>query len=135
MIIKNQLILNTEVTKNSHKYSLDVLESIKEQINSKPKSANIGTIGYTDQLVDVLIDAAFMYTNAIIRDGGLYVDIEILPTPQGKVLENGFNSHTVFRPKGMSSILDSIDHIGIVSDSYELLGIAAIDKKDDAVVY
>jgi hypothetical protein len=141
MKLLNQLILNTEITKNNRRYPIGVLEIIKNQINLSGQ--NIGTIGYTTDLVVTLAEAAFTYSNAIIKNDSLYADIEIINTPKGIELKNIFEAATDirFRPAGQATLegpmavethnlLDIPKH---VSDDYKLISIAAITASEDAI--
>ncbi len=143
MILKKQMILNSEVNKNNRRYPEEVLESIKAQINSKPKSMNIGTLGYGESFDTNMREAAFTYSNAAIENGVLYADIEILETMMGdevkRILELG-PTETVFRPKGTGTFEGSIPEetknlLNVpnrVSMDYQIVGMAAIDKSDDS---
>lgn len=71
MILPKQMILNCEVTKNNRRYSIEVLESIRDQINSRSSDINIGTLGYPEGLNVNLRAAAFKYSGAEVRDGAL----------------------------------------------------------------
>lgn len=141
MKLLKQLILNTEVTKNNRRYPIGVLETIKNQINLSGQ--NIGTIGYTTDLVVTPTNAAFTYSNAIIENDSLYADIEIINTTKGIELKNIFETTTDirFRPAGQATLKGSmpvethnlLDIPKHVSDDYKLISIAAITASEDAI--
>ena len=128
------MILNGEVTKNGRKYNPETLESIKDQINSRDKSMNIGQLGYPEGFDINLRNAAFTYSNAIVENGILYADIEILKTMMGdevkRLLELGTSPSSkgiVFRPAGVGNVESQN-----IND-YKLLGIHIILLGDDAI--
>lgn len=136
------MILNTEVNKNNRRYNKEVLDIIRDQINSNPET-NFGTIGYTTDLTVPLCDAAFRYSNAVVENNSLYADIETLSTPKGidllRMVESEMDIR--FRPAGMATIkggmpvetLNLLKIPNIVGDDYKLISIAAINPEDDAV--
>lgn len=60
MKLLKQLILNTNRTKNNRLYPIEVLETIKTQINAG--GSNLGTIGYPEDFEVSLSNAAFTYS-------------------------------------------------------------------------
>jgi len=100
-------------------------------------------LGYGESFDTNMRDAAFTYSNAVIENGVLYADIEILETMMGdevkRILELG-PTETVFRPKGTGTFEGSIPEetknlLNVpnrVSMDYQILGMAAIDKLDDS---
>lgn len=143
MKLLKQVILNTRVTKNNRRYPIEVLESIKDQINKRNKDLNIGTIGYPTDLIVSLSDSAFRYSNAIIENEILCVDIETVHTPKGVELRNMIDNEEDirFRPGGMSTlkggipseVLNLIDVPNEVCIDYKLITISAIQESDDAI--
>ena len=136
-------ILNTRPTKNNRCYPMEVLEIIRDQINSKPVDANLGTIGYPKGLEILLGDAAFRYSNARIVDDSLLVDIETIHTPKGvelrRIIDEGMDIR--FRPGGSATLegpmpVETHNLLGIpkhVSTDYQLITIAAITPDEDAI--
>jgi hypothetical protein len=143
MKLLKQVILNTRATRNNRRYPIEVLESIKDQINKKDKSLNIGTIGYPTDLIVSLSDSAFRYSNAVIENEILYIDIETVHTPKGVELRNMIdNKEDIrFRPGGISTlksgipseVLNLIDVPNEVCIDYQLITISAIQASEDAI--
>lgn len=141
MKLKKQLILNTHPTLNGRVYSLEILEKIRDQINSKDSSRNIGTFEYPEGLDISLKDSAFTYSNAIIENGCLYVDIQILSTPNGEKIKHQLEidkrigvSSRVFRPAGQGTLGgEPSDGQLIVGDDYKLITISTVRKDVDAI--
>ena len=136
-------ILNTKVTKNNRQYPIEVLEIIRDQINSRKHEQNLGTIGFPQDLEIKVSDAAFRYSNAVIREQVLYVDIETIHTPTGiefrRMIEVDHDLR--FRPGGSATLegpmpvethnlLDTPKHVGL---DYQLITIAAITADEDAM--
>lgn len=137
-------ILNSEPTKNNRRYTPEVLEIIKDQINSRDADRNLGTIGYSEGLDVALSDVAFKYSNAVIENNILYADIETIHTPQGvklrQMIETG--SDIRFRPGGKATLegempvethnlLNVPKHVG---RDYKLITLAAINPEEDALI-
>ena len=143
MKLLKQAILNASVTKNNRRYPIEVLESIKDQINKRDKDLNIGTIGFPTDLIVALSDSAFRYLNAIIENEILYVDIETIHTPNGVKLRNMIDNEEDirFRPGGMSTlksgipseVLNLIDVPNEVCIDYQIITISAIQESEDAI--
>lgn len=141
MKLEKQLILNTRPTLNGRMYPLKVLEQIRDQINSNDPSINIGTLGYPEGLDISLTDAAFTYTNAVIENDCLYVDIQILSTPDGEKIKHQIEvdqrvgvSSRVFRPAGQASLEGELsDSHRMVCDDYKIITIASILNDEDAI--
>ena len=136
-------ILNTKVTKNNRRYPIEVLEIIRDQINSRKRDQNLGTIGFPKDLEIAFSDAAFRYYNAVVRNEVLYVDIETIHTPLGiefrKLIE--VDNDLRFRPGGSATLdgpvpvethnlLNVPKHVG---RDYQLITIAAITFDEDAM--
>ena len=143
MILKKQMILNNEVNLNNRRYPDEVLESIKNQINSNPKEMNIGTIGDRDTAHVNLRDASFTYSNAVVENGVLYADVEILKTMMGDELKRILEiapTEIVFRPRGIGTFEGEMPEetknlLNIpnrISMDYKIVGMSAIDKSKDA---
>jgi hypothetical protein len=142
MKLYNQLILNTEPTKNNRRYPIEVLETIKNQINSDVNK-NIGTIGFPEGLEISLSESAFTYSNAYISNDVLYCDIELINTPKGVELRRMIDENTDvrFRPGGQATLkgempVETHNLLGIpahVSEDYKLITIAAINAEEDAI--
>jgi hypothetical protein len=134
MKLLKQPILNTKKTKNDTVYHIEVLEIIRNQINSKGDSLKLGTIGFPDGLTVSLSEGAFKYSNAVIENEVLYVDIETIHTPEGVKLRNTIDRdlQICFRPAGISTLLNDTPNKVVHSD-YQLITIAAIQKEDDSL--
>lgn len=137
-------ILNSEPTKNNRRYTPEVLEIIKDQINSRERDKNLGTMGYPAGLETPLCDVAFRYSNAVIENNVLYADIETIHTPEGiklrQMIESGIDVR--FRPGGQATLdgempvethnlLNIPKHVG---KDYQLITVAAISPEEDAVI-
>jgi hypothetical protein len=141
MKLEKQLILNTEVTKNNRRYNMEVLESIRDQINN-PNRNNRGTMGYPESTVVELNKVGFSYSNAVVENESLYCCITILETPTGESIKSLLED-LVFRPVGQATIkgempvetLNLLKVPNVVNTDYSLVCISAISKSDDAVNY
>jgi hypothetical protein len=141
------LLLNTEVTKNNRRYTKEVLESIRDQINSEDSSRQIGTMGFPEGLEINLRDAAFTYSNAVVEGDCLYVDISPLKTTMGDELvrrlelDSQFSTSSVrFRPGGMATnqgvpveVKNTLNVPDVVNSDYKIISVAAIDESEDAL--
>ena len=79
-------ILDCDVpNKNGHIYSTETAKSIIEKAGNRPL---FGRIGMAPGDSIVLEDVSHQISNLRIKDGQLIADIEVLQTPQGKVLES-----------------------------------------------
>jgi hypothetical protein len=137
-------ILNTAPTKNNRRYTAEVLEVIKNQINEN-SSKNLGTLGYPEGMDVSLSNVAFKYSNAVIEKDVLYVDIETIHTPKGielrKILE--VDNDIRFRPGGAATLegempVETHNLLNVpkhVSTDYKLITIAAITPDEDAVIF
>jgi hypothetical protein len=140
MKLYKQLLLNTEVTLNNRRYPLEVIESIRDQINSRDEDRNLGTVGYEENLEIDLSKVAFKYSNAVIENNALYVDIEMLDTPLGKSL-NEVLGDMRFRPAGTGTFdggmpVETMNLLKVpsrVSMGYKILSVAAINPSEDAL--
>lgn len=65
--------------------SIELIEQIKNQINTKVETgSNLGVVNNgLDNLTIDLSKVAFSYSNPQIINGKLYVDLQILETPEG----------------------------------------------------
>jgi hypothetical protein len=145
MIRLKEPILNTEATKNNRRYPLPVIEKIRDQINAREDSGNLGTIGYPEGLEIPLAEVAFKYKNAVVEDEVLYVDIETVGTPRGIRLaeEISAGADVRFRTSGTGTLEGEIPEethnlLGVpkhVSEDYQLITIAAITSEEDAVQF
>lgn len=143
MILQKQLLINTKPTLNNRVYPIEVLESIRDQINSRDKSTNLGTLGYPEGLEVSLSEAAFQYSNAIIEGDSLYVDIETIHTPEGiylrRMIDEG--NELRFRPGGQSTLkgvmpVETHNLLGVpkhVAMDYQLITISLINPDEDAL--
>ena len=85
--IKNVCITDEQSIPYNATNSTELLDFLKEQILEKVKrSCNLGKMGEPNQ-ESPLVEIAFTYDNPQIVNGKLYVDLKILGTPQGKVME------------------------------------------------
>lgn len=125
--------MNTKFTKvcitdeNSIPYkamnSVEVIKTIKEQIDKNIENEqNLGVLDDDDSLVITLSSVAFKYHNPQIIDNKLYVDIEVLKTPHGLVMEKLFKSNDDFRCTAIGTGI-VLDH-NIIQD-YTLIYIKA----------
>lgn len=150
MNLYKQPILNTNASLNNRRYPLEVLVSIKDQIiEMSSKETAFGTIGYDYESLEKgginLSKIAFKYSNPLIEDEILYVDIEILETPEGGILRSLLEAKMDlrFRPSGMASLVGEmpqevhnlLDVPKHVSSDYKLVGLAAINPGEDALQF
>jgi hypothetical protein len=91
MKLIKQLILNRELIKD-YQYSLSLLEKIRDQINQDPRK-NIGLTSPFEKLEITTSDMVFKYSNAVVENGSLYVDIETVHTPKGVDLRRAIETN------------------------------------------
>jgi hypothetical protein len=134
MYIERELITNTKVNKNNRRYPIEVIEKIRDRINSNDEWTNLGILGMPESEVITLGQVAFKYSNAIIEDESLYCDIEVIDTRRGDELKQilGYEvdglKRIVFRTSGKGSfkggpIEETRNLLNIpntVSDDFEL---------------
>lgn len=150
MILKRQLLLNTEVTKNNRRYPLEILESVRDQINGRDSSLNFGFRDYpTDEVFSdleklIVKNAAFAYSNAIVEEESLYIDIIALSTHEGmkfaEMIKEGLDLR--FRPIGTGTLKGKVpaevhnllEIPNVVSEDYQLLSIGIVDPSQDAII-
>jgi hypothetical protein len=150
MKLNKQPILNTNATLNNRRYTLEVLVSIKDQIiEMSSKESAFGTLGYDSEALEKatvnLSKVAFGFSNPLIENETLYVDIEVLETPEGEVLRSLLESKMDlrFRTSGMASLVGEmpqevhnlLDVPKHVSPDYKLIGLAAINPEEDALQF
>lgn len=150
MMLNKQPVLNTNPSLNNRRYPLEVLVSIKDQIiEMSSKETAFGTLGYDieslEKCVTNLSRIAFKYSNPLIEDEILYVDIEVLETPEGGILRSLLEAKMDlrFRPSGMASLVGEMPQevhnlLGVpkhVSPDYKLVGLAAINPEEDALQF
>lgn len=150
MKLYKQPILNTNASLNNRRYPLEVLVSIKDQIiEMSSKQSAFGTVGYDSESLEKetlnVSKIAFEFSNPLIENETLYVDIKTLETPEGQLLRSLLESEIDlrFRPAGMGSLdgempqevhnlLDVPKH---VSSDYKLISLAAINPEEDALQF
>ena len=150
MKLYKQPILKTNPTLNNRRYPLEVLVSIKDQIiEMSNKQSAFGTVGYDSESLEKatlsVFKIAFRFSNPLIEDETLYVDIEVLETPEGGILRSLLESKMDlrFRPSGMASLVGEmpqevhnlLDVPKHVSSDYKLIGLAAINPEEDALQF
>ena len=150
MKLYKQPILNTNATLNNRRYPLEVLVAIKDQIiEMSGKETAFGTIGYDYESLEKCVinpsKIAFRFSNPLIENEILYVDVEILETPEGKLLRSILESQMDlrFRPSGMASLVGEmpqevhnlLEVPKHVSPDYKLIGLAAINPEEDALQF
>ena len=98
MILHRQVLIDTNSRDNTYLYDNDLITLIREQIN-RSESDNLGLIGYTDTNSVPLSKSAFRYSNALVENGILYVDIETIHTPEGIVFRKLLDSEVPMKFK------------------------------------
>lgn len=150
MNLNKQPILNTNATLNNRRYPLEVLVAIKDQIiDLSSKQSAFGTVGYDSESLEKatlnVSKIAFEFSNPLIENETLYVDIKTLETPEGQLLRSLLESEIDlrFRPAGMASLVGEmpqevhnlLDVPKHVSSDYKLIGLAAINPEEDALQF
>ena len=143
-------ILNTNPSLNNRRYPLEVLVSIKDQIiEMSSNETAFGTIGYDYESLENgginLSRTAFKYSNPLIEDEILYVDIEVLETREGEILRSLLESKMDlrFRPAGTASLVGEMPQethnlLGVpkhVATDYKLISLAAVNSEEDALQF
>ena len=109
---------------NDRKYSLDNLEQIVKEFNTK--SFMYGVNGIPSTFDISLSNLSFVVNNLFIKNKQLHGNIKLLNSIDGKILKQNIKS-IVIRTKSTGSI----DNDGNVILS-KLCGFYAIDKKEDS---
>ncbi len=113
------------------------------------KKSAFGTIGYDYESLEKCIinpsKIAFGFSNPLIENETLYVDIEILETPEGQLLRSILESQMElrFRPGGMGSLDGEMPQevhnlLNVpknVSLDYKLISLYAINPSEDALKF
>ena len=131
MIHFKQMVINSNFT-NHYLYDNDLLMAIRDQINQSEK--NLGQIDFPNTNTPIeLSKAAFLYRNAVVEKGILYVDIETIHTPSGitfrRLLESDIE--IVYKPAGMGRHDIMANHMGIEQkkidkQTYQFISVCAI---------
>jgi hypothetical protein len=146
MYIERELIINDKPNKNNRRYPIEVLQKMRDQINSKDRWQNLGILGNPESSIITLGQVAFNYSNAVIEDNALYCDIEVIDTRRGDELKQilGYESdghkRIVFRPVGEGTFKGPVPEevhnlldVPNVVDTYTLHMINAFPITEDAV--
>lgn len=129
MKLEHQLLLNTKPTANGRRYTLEALQSIADKINQIGEGRSLGRNGYTGVVELSLHDVSFIISNPIIKSDSLYIDVDVLSTPEGEKLKPMLN-HVVFRPMTM---LASNEDTRVISGNIVYLYAAAVLKSEDTL--
>ena len=150
MKLYKQPILNTNASLNNRRYPLEVLISIKDQIiEMSSKGMGLGTLGYDTEGLEKcgvnMSKIAFKYSNPLIENETLYVDIEVLGTREGNLLKSLLEAQVDlrFRPAGTASLVGEMPQethnlLGVpkhVATDYKLISLAAIGPEEDALQF
>lgn len=132
MTLRKQVLIDTNSRDNAYLYDDDLIALIREQIN-RAESDNLGLIGYPDTNCVSLSKSAFRYSNALVENGILYVDIETIHTPEGILFRRLLDSEVPMKFKALDAkvtknILTSmgIEHTKPDSEAYKFISVCAI---------
>lgn len=132
MILRKQVLIDTNSRDNAYLYDNDLIALIREQIN-RAESDNLGLLGYPDTNSVSLSKSAFRYSNALVENGILYVDIETIHTPEGILFRRLLDSEVPMKFKAAGTgvtenILTSmgIKHTRPDSETYKFISVCAI---------
>lgn len=121
MVLKEQCIVKfNQANKNGRVYSSACfnLEDpiIQEKLQTGTYFGELGLPQEERQEVD-LTKISHKITNLYKKDDGLYADIEILDTPNGRILEETVkNSHGGFRTRGAGNLISRDDGCCDITD-------------------
>lgn len=120
MILYKQVLIDSKAT-NAYFYDSDLLMLIRDQINQSEK--NLGQFDFPDTTNAIdLAKAAFLYRNAVVEKGILYVDIETIHTPDGIVFRRLVESGTriIYKPAGTGRHEYITDQMGIQKKTIDI---------------
>ena len=132
MILYKQLLIDSSSSTNNYLYNVDLLTSIRDQINQSEK--NLGMIDFpeSDAVIE-LSKAAFTYKNAVLEKGILYVDIETIHTPCGITFRRLLDSDVeiAYKASATGNYSNVISRMGIEekkidNETYKFLTVSAI---------
>ncbi len=108
---------------NKRIYPRAILE--REVARFKKDRTMMGQLKLRSSKVTYLSDVSHVVTNLKMKNDYLVAEIEVLNTPQGRILENSLRE-TTFRCSGIGS--GKVDNKGVltISDSYKLIAIDAV---------
>lgn len=111
------------LSRAGYHYSVEILERIAAQINSRP----LGLPGQLNDAVDSRIKirdvSHVVRPTARVEDGSLIVEIDVLNTPQGVILQAMLDVGLI--APALNGV-GSVDAAGRVGDDYELTSINLI---------
>jgi hypothetical protein len=112
--IRTCIITIDAMTKAGHSYPLHVVEKIVEDFKSQAPNTLLGSISPDLSFPQRLGEVSHMVTDLEIDDGKLMATIQVLDTPQGKVLTH--NLDVDFRLSGLGAALNgSIQSVSVSS--------------------
>lgn len=127
MVLKKQLITNTNVNQNGWRFSEEALESLRDQINN-PDRSMLGVVGYPNSVTLDAHKVSHSIFNAVIENGSLYADIQVLDIKAGEFLKYILNE-CVFRT---FTTTDEPFKDGVVNHPL-LVSVVAVLKNEDAL--
>lgn len=112
----------------------ELVNTIQEQLSSKAEQkAGVGIFGYSSDYVVDLDRVAFTYKNPRVVENKIYIDVDILDTPMGKIVRCLFDE---IAGTAISDIYRfTLTGIGIVNDDrsvqdYQLSCVNLISRID-----
>lgn len=127
IIKKVPIIIAEKKSANGRSYSMAALASMKLQISENPRM--FGQIGHNENSFIDLSKVSHRITNPVLEKTILFADINLMSTPMGDILAEGFKKnpkYAVFRPYGYGTV----DMFGRV-DEFKMISISAIDPLGD----
>jgi hypothetical protein len=127
--MRKQIFVADIPNENGRTFPFRLLNQIKDQITSMSnKGLSLGELDHPDNSIINLAKISHKFSNPKIETNteaqkALFVDVEILPTPSGKILEQ-FIDFVEFKPRALGTLEDD----GTVNDDYELISIDAVLK-------
>ena len=121
MILKEQCIIKfNNPNKNGRIYSSDCFNLADPIIQERLKTGTLfGELGFPENRLETdLTKVSHRVVNLYKKEDGLYADIEILETPNGKLLEDIINkgNQVSFRTRGSGDLIYREDGLSEVKD-------------------
>jgi hypothetical protein len=121
---------------NKRIYPLSVCKKAVENFQIMGQRTLMGHLGMQADSIIHFKDVSHVVTNMFMRDKTVYTDIEVLTTPQGKILEKMLNDGVAvsFRTAGIGN--GKMDDNGILTldDSYRLITVNAVPADEAAAL-
>jgi hypothetical protein len=115
--------------KNNRIYPKEIVQKAIEKYNQNP--TNLGTLGNSNDAIIHFQDVSHTITKTYLENNELKVEIEILNTPPGKILQNLLKNPEIiaFRTQGVGN--QEVNENGeLIINNYSLISINALPANE-----